>query len=144
MKKNSLIITILVAVIVGAVGFIGGMQYQKMQRGAGGQFAGRNGAGRFGGNGGSGSAPVVGKITSSDANSITVQLSDGSSKIIILSSSTSINKQASGTKSDLKTGTNVLVLGTTNSDGSVTAQTIQLNPMMRGFGPRPSASPASQ
>ncbi len=39
-------ITILIAIIVGALGFFGGMQYQKMQRG-GGRFAGQ-----FGGQGG--------------------------------------------------------------------------------------------
>ena len=145
MQKNSIIITVVVAVIVGAAAFFGGMQYQKMQRGSL-AFGGAGGAGRFGNRAGGangGSAPVTGQIISSGASSITVKLSDGSSKIIILSQSTAINKQASGTTADLKTGTNVLVLGTTNSDGSVTAQTIQLNPMMRGFGgARPSAMPS--
>jgi hypothetical protein len=132
MKNNAVVITILVAVIVGALGFFGGMQYQKMQRGAG-RFGA---AGGFGGRAGgaNGTRPVVGQISSMDSNSVTVKLPDGSSKIVILSTSTAINKQATGSKSDLKNGENILVIGTSNSDGSITAQNIQLNPMMRGMG----------
>lgn len=46
-----------------------------------------------------------------------------------------INKATTATKSDLKTGEKVAVFGTPNSDGSVTAQSIQLNPMFRGPNP---------
>lgn len=127
--KNHWIITIILVVAVGIAGFFVGMQYQKMQRST---LAGRFGTGqfqRFGANGGN--RPVFGKILSADANSITVQMTDGSSKIVILSSSTSINKAATATKDDLKTGETVAVFGTTNADGSVTAQNIQLNPQLR-------------
>lgn len=140
--KNYWIITIILVVAVGAAGFFLGMQYQKMQRG---NLAARFGNGQFqrfgGGNAAFGMRPVVGKILSSDANGITVQMQDGSSKIVIVSSSTAINKAASGTKDDLKTGATVAVFGTTNSDGSVTAQNIQLNPqermMLRTTSPAP-------
>jgi hypothetical protein len=139
-KNNSVVITILVAVIVGALGFFGGMQYTKMQRGgaagrfggAGGQFGGAGG-GRFGAGGANGgSRPVVGLIDSLDNNSLTIKMPDGSSKIVILSNSTTVNKQTTGSKDDLKQGENVMVMGTTNSDGSVTATSVSLNPMMRG------------
>jgi len=133
--KNNLILGLIVSLIVGGVvGFFGGMQYQKSQRPnfAQGNFVGReNGqlGQRFGANGAN--RPVTGEIISADDKSITVKMQDGSSKIVILSDTTSINKQATGTKDDLKTGTNVAVFGSSNSDGSVTAQSIQLNPMLR-------------
>lgn len=119
-------------VVVAAGGFFGGMQYQKSQQvtSVGGRLAG---GGRFGANRQNGSA-VRGKITSADNGSITVQLRDGSSKIITISGSTSINKAVNGSKDDLKTGEQVMVFGNNNSDGSVTAQNIQLNPLARGGG----------
>lgn len=71
--------------------------------------------------------PVNGEILSADDKSITVKLTDGSSKIVIFSDKTVINKATAVQKSDLKTGDKVTVLGSANSDGSVTAQSIQLN-----------------
>ena len=60
-------------------------------------------------------------------------MQDGSSRIVILSASTDINKATKATKEDLKTGERVAVFGTQNADGSVTAQSVQLNPQLRGF-----------
>jgi len=122
-------VTIITAVLVGAVGFFGGMQYQKSKQPtfAGGQFGGgqnvqfRQGRGNF-----QGSRPVTGDILSSDDNSVTLKMQDGTTKIIILSDKTMINKATSGTKDDLKTGTRVSAFGTTNSDGSITAQVVTL------------------
>lgn len=72
----------------------------------------------------------------SDDKSITVKLQDGSSKIILITDKTVINKAAEATKDDLKGGEKVAVFGEINSDGSVTAQNIQLNPILRaGQGP---------
>lgn len=148
-KNNSLIITGVVAVVVATVAFFGGMQYQKSKTPANSFFAngGQQGNGqgrRFGnGTGGRNGGAVIGEILSADESSITVKLMDGSSKIVVVSSSTSINKAASASRSDLKKGERVAVFGTTNSDGSVTAQNIQLNPQMRfgGNGPRPTGQP---
>lgn len=147
--KNNLIIGVIIALVIGgAVGFFGGMTYQKNQRpnfatfnAGGGNFSGgpggQNGQFRTGGARGFGAnganRPTVGEIISSDDKSITVKLQDGSSKIVVLTDKTSINKAAEGTRDDLKTGTNVLVIGTSNSDGSQTATNIQLNPETRFF-----------
>ena len=131
MKKNSLVITIIVALIVGGAAFYGGMQYQKSQRG---NLAGRNGGqagmqGRSFGNA-QGARPVSGEIISQDDKSVTVKLQDGSSKIVILSDKTMLNKASEGSKSDLKIGEQVAAFGTENSDGSVTAQTISIGSRM--------------
>ncbi len=127
MTQKSIIITIIVALIVGVGGFFGGMKWQQAQARAGfGQFA-QGGLGRFGGRG-AGTGATVGKVVSADSNSITVQLADGSSKIVNFSGSTKIVKTSTASSSDLTTGTRVAIFGTTNSDGSVTAQNIQINP----------------
>lgn len=149
-KQLSVTTVILITIIVAALGFFGGMQYTKMQRGAG-RFGaqgfgqgGPGGGGKFFGNGNGGNRPVMGQVSSIDQKTITVKMPDGSSKIIILSSSTAINKQATGTKDDIKTGENILVIGTSNSDGSVTATNIQLHPMMRGMMRGQNATPSGQ
>lgn len=143
--KNNYIITIVLLIIVGAGAFYAGMQYQKSQRGNSqfSQFQGQGGTRRLGSVNGNG-APVVGKIVAQDASSITIQTQDGSQKIVDLANNTTISKTTSGSVADLKTGDNIAAFGTTNSDGSVTAQNIQINPMFRiggrggNLSPRPS------
>jgi hypothetical protein len=131
MKKN-IIITIVVAIVVGAGAFFGGMKYQQGKTAS--QFrqfaGGRLGQGTRGGNA-QGFRPVNGDIISADNNSITVKMSDGSSKIVILTDNTAISQSSSAGKLDLKVGEKVAVFGTANSDGSVTAQNVQINPVER-------------
>src|SRR3989338_2215232 len=135
----------IIAIIVGVAGFFGGMKYSEYQRSqlrfGGNQFQqgsrGQNGEGRARFTGG---RPVIGEVVTQDASSVTVKMMDGSSKIIILSSTTTYNKSVNATKEDLKPGERVGVFGTDNSDGSMTAQNIQLNPMFRGQGAPPSTT----
>lgn len=139
MNKN-IIITIVLLVAVGAGAFFGGMQYQKTQtRAAFGQVGGQGFARRFAGAAGQNGSAIRGQITSASDTSITVTQRDGSSKIILLSGSTNISKAAAGSKTDLTKGAQVMAVGTTNSDGSVTAQLIQLNPMMTQGGSKSAA-----
>jgi len=131
MKSIYFVIAILV-VLVGGGAFFAGMKYQQSKQPAflrqtGGVQGQRTGTGENR----MGFRPVNGEIISSDEKSITVKLQDGSSKIVLFSDSTEINKAAEATKEDLKTGEKVAVFGTENSDGSVTAQNIQLNPEFR-------------
>ena len=90
-----------------------------------GAFASSTRAG-FAGRTGAGGGFVAGQIVSADAQSVTVQLANGNSEVVFYSSSTQIIKPQPANASALTSGTRVLVGGTTNSDGSVTASTIQI------------------
>jgi hypothetical protein len=132
MNKN-LIIIVLAVLIAGGIGFFGGTKYQQSRALA--NFANRQGGTRFGMGqiaqrmmGGNNFRPVMGEIISQDDKSITVKLTDGSSKIILLSDSTTFNKISEAAKTDLKVGDTIAAFGTTSSDGSIVATSIQLNP----------------
>ena len=133
MKKENLkiLLIILALVIGGGVGFFAGMKYQQSKQ----QSVARQFLGQMGGRQGTanrlGFRPVNGEIISADEKSITVKLQDGSSKIVIISETTQINKAEQATKEDLKVGEKVAVFGQENSDGSVTAQNIQINPLVQ-------------
>jgi ribosomal protein S1 len=74
---------------------------------------------------------VVGEVTAIDDKSMTVKMPDGSSKIVILSESAKYNQSTEAKKADVKVGTNVMVSGKDNTDGSITAESINLNPQFR-------------
>lgn len=138
MKNKKLVIAILILLSGFGGGFFGGMKYRDSQISkqrasfAGGNFQ-RNGIGATGAGARMGGAAraVNGGILSIDDKGITVKLTDGSSKIVLFSDTTQINQAAAATKTDLKVGTMVAVFGQTNSDGSVTAESIQINPQPR-------------
>ena len=85
----------------------------------------QNGAGQRNGNGGL----TIGEITKIEDGSITLKTTDGSSKIVLISSDTTFTQSTSATKTDLKVGSKIMVTGATDSNsGSITGKTIQLNP----------------
>ena len=129
--------------MVAAGAFYGGMKYGSSQQsaqsnssqgGQAGQFRNSSGtgSGRSGGFLSNGSTPLSGKILSEGNGELTIQLlsgnSSGSSRIVLFSSSTSVMKFVAGTPDDLTQGENITVIGTANSDGSVTAGSIQIRP----------------
>lgn len=130
---------VLLILVFGAVGFFAGMKYQQSKTTSfAGQFAGGQGGLRNGRTGvGTGNRvgfrPVAGEIISADDKSITVKLQDDSSKIVLINDKTVINEAQTVNKSELKVGEKVSVFGSENTDGSVTAQNIQLNPISRGI-----------
>lgn len=137
--KNNYSIVLIVAIIVGAISFFGGMKYQESKSpvslGQGPvikQLGGPEGAGEkstfvTGGKMGA----TIGEVISIDDTSITMKLEDGSSKIINLSETTTLSKTDTATAADLKTGEKIAAFGKTNSDGSISAENIQLNPVLQ-------------
>ncbi len=156
MKKVFPIVVIII--LVGAGSFYGGMKYDQSKN----PRANRNTGGlanlspeerqtrlqQFGAIGQSGGTRdtqanggfATGEIISKDEKSLTIKLQNGGSKIVFFSDSTPIMKTASGTSQDLTTGKQVTITGTTNQDGSLSAQSIQLRPNL----PASSSAPASQ
>lgn len=144
LKNQKLITTVLIITVFTAVGFFGGMQYQISKLGKmRGQFPGqmRNGEGSGQNNFGSqnrgrfGGGMNLGEIISATDKSITIKLADGSTKIVLISDSTNINKSAVASIDDLKVGEKVSVFGNTSSDGTLAATNVQLNPIMRNETP---------
>lgn len=123
--KNNILLIIILIIGVGAVGFFAGMKYQQKNLPKRADFQSRQ-SGMPGGQQREGSGMVRGEIISRDGESVTVKLPDESSKIILISENTEINKTTEGSADDLETGKQVMVLGQTNPDGSVSAASIQL------------------
>lgn len=139
MKNTPLIIGITALVFAGA-GFFGGMKYQQSKtpqfnRGQFGNAANGQARNRAGG------GMVNGTILSVDATTMTVKLPDNSSKIVVLSGTTTYAKSTQGELTDLVVGDWVAAFGTTNADGSVTAQSVQINPPQGRLGGMPNPTP---
>jgi ribosomal protein L21E len=133
---------IILAVIVGIGSFYGGMKYGQStssvnRRGMAnftpGQQMGANGNSSTTRNRTNPSAGgfINGEIISKDDKSITVKLNDGGSKIIFISDATQIMKSTQGSLKDLSTGDQVMITGSANSDGSLTAQSVQIRPAQK-------------
>lgn len=144
--KDTILIVIIAVLVAGGGGFFAGSKYQSQQRKGGwpttttnqGQLRpGENRKGGWGEGQGQGNRigfrPVKGEIIGTDEKSITVKMDDGSSKIILISDTTQIYQAETASREDLTEGTTVSVFGTTNTDGSVSAQNIELNPIKRNI-----------
>ena len=131
---NKKIIAGIIGVVILGGTFYGGMMYGKSaipSRGqfANGQFTGNiNGARGTGVRVGTNGGFTSGEIISKDLNGITIKMQDGSTKIALVATSTQIMKFSAGAISDLTTGTNVMITGNANSDGSITSQSVQIRP----------------
>ena len=137
-KKN--IVSVIVCLAIAGVSFWGGMQYSSSKKvqnrlpvefnkdGFGQNMGSRTGQGmRTGQNGG---GFTSGEVLSIDATSMTVKLRDGGSKIVLLSPSSKIEKTVDGSISDVIVGKSVMITGVTNPDGSVSATSIQMRPIL--------------
>jgi len=130
-NKNVIIYTsLLVGIIVFYGGFFYGKSSTKSAMGnrtqfTSGQTGGRSSVNRAQG-GMRGNGFVMGEILSKDTTGFIVKLMDGGSKIIFTSASTTVLKTTPGSIADISIGTNVMVQGGVNADGSVTAQSVQI------------------
>jgi len=125
-KKIMIIVSIVVLIVVAGAAFYGGMFYAKSQNvrpafnaaNFQGARANRTGGGNF----------VSGALLSKDNDSITISLPTGGSKIVFYSDATQIQYIANADANSLLEGNCQLVdvSGVTNSDGSITAKSIQI------------------
>jgi hypothetical protein len=130
MKK---VLPIIIAVVLaGGIGFFAGTKVGATPAVTRGQFPGdgteRLGMGAARQNGLSGGF-TGGEVIAIDATSMTVKMRDGGSKIVLLSGTTKVSRMADGALSDIATGTQVIVTGTANTDGSMVAESIQVRPV---------------
>ncbi len=127
-KEHFIASIVIVIVLMGGFYYLG---YQNGKSSVTSQYA--NGMGDGGGamrNRMAGGGNVNGDIIAKDDTTITVKMRDGSSKIVLYSPSTQILKSTSGDATDVAVGSQVLIQGKANSDGSVTAQSISIRPNM--------------
>jgi hypothetical protein len=132
MNKN-LLTPVIIGILALSLGFFGGLTYQKgktpLRQGS--RTGMVNGLKTTDGNSPvrdsllKGNGPVSGKIIKMDDTSLTVQLADGSNKIVLLSDQTKINNTSEGSRNDLVEGSEIMVIGTT-INGAVTAESISL------------------
>jgi hypothetical protein len=135
---KKIVTTAVIALVVGfGAGYLTHTSPAQTQ-GTRGTLAGANG-GNFGGmmRGGAtaGGGFLTGTVAAKDSGSITLNTRDGSSHVVLITPATTVSKSVTGAVSDVSVGATIIVSGTTNSDGSVSATLIQL---------RPTTSPVTQ
>ncbi|MDD4938497.1 MAG: hypothetical protein PHX34_05855 [Candidatus Shapirobacteria bacterium] len=146
MKTNQIIAVLVLLIVFSGASFFAGTKYQQKKLTAGfnrqtinndsglGQGMGRGVANNTNTDTAKnrGQTPgfrqTIGEIISLDDTSITIKMADSSSKIVLISDSTSVNQSVTASKADLKVGLQVAVMGDQNTDGSVTGQNIEINP----------------
>ena len=123
------------ALIIIAVAGYGGFKYGQNNSGASQQSQSTSASGPFGSQGGSrggrggvGGGMTAGDIVKRDDQSLTLQLRDGSSKIVWFATSTEISKMTAGSVGDLISGGSIAVSGSVSPDGSIVAKAIQIRP----------------
>lgn len=133
-----------IVVVVGGVSFYSGLKYDQSRNSASLAQGVRSFANlspeerqtrmqQFGAGGGqrsarAGGGAASGEVISKDDKSVTVKLRDGGSKIIFLSDATSVAKSVDGSAKDITVGEQITASGSPNSDGSITAQSVQIRP----------------
>lgn len=152
--KTTIAVTAIVCLLVGGtVGYFGQslirqnrafgpMGNRSMSQGGMGNFQGRPGQNGQMTDGGR----VIGQVQSIADGRLTVQTPNNSSQIVLVNGSTTYQKMTSGSASDVASGTQVIVTGQQNPDGSTTATSIQIVPegMNIPFGNRPGGQSGNQ
>ncbi len=143
MPINKVVPIIIALIVVGGGAFYGGMKYAESKSSADNPASNfrdlqnlspeerqkqieQMGGGRTGAIRQLGGGVASGEIISKDDQSITVKLRDGGSKIVFYSDSTPIQKFIDGSSGDLEVGKTIIINGKANDDGTVAAQSIQI------------------
>ena len=135
--NKTIITAIAVAIVFGGGGYYFGKQSAASATPSGAAaFAARaGGAGRTGAFGGAGGGFAAGTIIATGNGTMTIQMPASTSstattgtKIVLFDNSTQVSELQSVPASNLAVGQSITVTGTTNSDGSVTATSIQVRP----------------
>lgn len=144
MNKKQIVLVSVGAVVLAGISFWAGQMTAGASGSAnrpqmGGQFGvmGTSTLKQGGRQGDSFGGMAVGEILSKDATGITIKLRDGGSRIVFVASSTQILKSTGGSADDLAVGSSVSVTGTSNTDGSVTAISVQIQPGMMASSTQP-------
>jgi hypothetical protein len=102
--------------------------------GSGGGFFGRGGTGTGGsgsgtgtGTGGAGGGAITGKVTVVSGNTLYVTAADGSVYTVTTTGTTTVKVTAAGSLSQLKPGQTVVIAGSSDNNGNVTATSITAN-----------------
>ncbi|MFH1077712.1 MAG: hypothetical protein V1745_00305 [Patescibacteria group bacterium] len=138
MKPQHIITLVVVGLAIGGGAFYGGMQVAKANasptagRFPDGNMVGQRGTGTMpGGPSGriaGGGSVANGEVLSKDDGSLTIKLQDGGSKIVFISASTTVNMMTEGSLDDVAPGSDVMIVGTADSSGNLTAKSVQLRP----------------
>ena len=131
MKKYSLHI---IWAIIAVVALVGGIFWGKSMAAASstaartgaGRFANGSGTSAFARGGGAAGGFTVGEVSEIGNGSLTLQLANGNSENVFYSSSTQVIVPQPTSISSIQSGTMVMIGGTQNPDGSMTATTIQV------------------
>ena len=141
MQNKKIYIGVIIGLVIAVLSFWGGMTYARKnitttnanrqggfsqngfnQNGGGARQVSRGGANAGG--------LVLGEVLSIDSKSITVKLRDGGSKIVLFSPTTKVEKTVDGVTADVAVGKQVSITGIANTDGSVSATSIQIRPLI--------------
>jgi hypothetical protein len=134
---NTITKVIIGAVLVAVVFFYAGLKYDQSHLPVASTASRTAFAGRAGATGArTGGGLVMGTVLSVDPEGITVSVQGGGSEIVFVASSTSYTTTSASSANNLNVGNNVMVTGSTNADGSITARSIDVRPT--------SATPSAQ
>ena len=139
--KTTIAVTAIICLLVGAAGGYFGRGFVRQNRpldpiGNRGMF--QSGMENFPGRSGQnsqmpGGGRVIGEVQSIADGRLTIQTPNNSSQIVLVNSTTTYQQITSGSASDVTPGTQALVTGQQNPDGSTTATAIQIIPAGMSF-----------
>lgn len=149
-KNQSTIMRVVAGLLLMGASFFAGVQYQSSIQSNGSRSTNQTGMRQQGtgqqrnfAQGGAQNGPqvggmVTGEVIALESQSMTIKMTDGGSKIVIVAGSTSYQKNLAGSLTDVVVGGKVTIIGTANSDGSVTAKTVMLgDTLMPRMGQQP-------